>query len=169
MHCEFPDKYDQISDVNFRKLALHVFSPDGTPNWTMQLKHGHRLIRYKIGGFDSIHLDSVYYLPSEDGRQYALVSYTSQEGNVSSMTEGIAQVFELSAHRLVAIEQLEWDDDFVTSRPYLSFNERLGRLIIRSAHHLPKDVIWYASAMDVFTLHWEHNHFVKLGMHTEFL
>src|SRR5437879_5207846 len=45
MHCEFPVKYDQISDVDFRELALHVFSPDGTPNWTMQLKHGHRLIR----------------------------------------------------------------------------------------------------------------------------
>ncbi|HTD21844.1 MAG TPA: hypothetical protein VK738_04275 [Terriglobales bacterium] len=134
----------------------------------MKIEHGKRFIRYRHGGFQSVHLNAIHYLPSENGdRQYAIVSYTLQGGYGSSTVEGIAQVFELTAHHLMTIEQLEWDNDFVTSKPYLSFNEKSRRLIVRSGHPLPGDAKCCVSAMDVFTLHWEGNRFVELGMHTE--
>jgi len=80
---------------------------------------------------------------------------------------GIAQVFELYKHRLAAIQQLEWDKEFDTSKPYISFNEESHTLVIRAAHYLPQDAHCCVSAMDVVTFNWNGSAFVNPGMHPE--
>lgn len=164
----FVSSYDRVRDVDFRNLPLHIFYQDGTIFWTAKLKNGQYYRQYRPVGVDSVGLNSIHYFSSDEdaGQQYAIAFYTWISASGSSMRDEVAQVLELRNHHLRVIQQIDWGKAF-TSKPSMSFNAKLKRLIIRVAHSLPGDSHGGVSAMDVFTFSWKKNVFVKIGVHTE--
>ena len=162
-----PATYDRIEEVDFRNQTFRWSDKRGKSEIKVILKKGWYESR-DSGGYETVKLDFIHYLPSEDAtRQYAMVLYTWSFGSGSSNTDGIAQVFELFDHRLTLRQQLEWDEHFDTSKPYMSFNAKSAMLIVRTAHYLPGDAHCCVSALDVITLRWNGSRFVKNARRTE--
>jgi hypothetical protein len=167
LNHSYPATYEQIEQVDFRNLTFEVFDERGKPEMKVKLKKGWYESRDN-GGYETVKLDSIYYLPAEDANgQYAVVLYTWFYAGGSSNTYGIAQVFELLDHRLALKQQFEWDEHFDTTKPYASFNAKSTTLIVRTTHYLPTDAHCCVSAMDVVTLQWNGSHFTKKAVRTE--
>jgi hypothetical protein len=155
----YPGIFENIQKVDFRNFSV--------PESDAKLKKGWFEHRDKAG-YETVKLDSIHYLPSEDpDRQYVVVLYTTFFAGGSSSTEGIAAVFELFDHRLALKQQIDWDEHFETSHPYVSFNSKSNSLIVRTAHYLPGAAHCCVSAADVVTLRWNGTHFVKRAVRVE--
>jgi hypothetical protein len=167
LNYSYPTTYEQIEDVDFKNLTVHVFDANGKPEMKVKLTKG-SYESHENFGFETVTLDSVHPLPAKDSNsKYKVVFYTWFYGGGSSNKEGIAQVFELLEHRLTLKQQLDWDEHFDTSKPYSSLNEKSGTLMLRTAHSLPGDAHCCVSAMDVITMQWNGSRFVKKIMSTE--
>lgn len=169
----YPSSYNRIDDVDFRNLTVQLRDQGGSPISVVKLKNG-RYESHRSGtasplyGYNDIRLDSVHYLSREgDDRQYALVLYTWSSSSGSSAQAGIAEIFELLDKHLTLTQEFGWDEHFSTNKPYVSFDEQSRALILRTAHYLPGDAHGGVSAMDVITMQWNGNRFVKGTMSTE--
>jgi hypothetical protein len=166
LNYSYPTSYERIEDVDFQNLTLQVFDEQGKPEAKLKLKNGSYEDRDNAG-FETVKLDSIYYLAEDSNRRYAAVLYAWSFGGGSSNDAGIAQVFELLDHRLTLKQQLEWDKHFDTSKPYASFNENSRTLVVRTAHYLPGDAHCCVSATDVVTMRWNGNRFTQKAVRTE--
>lgn len=158
----YPDSYPSIRAVNFRNRQLQVLGQ------AVRLRNGESKWVEKGLSHNEVSLDEIFYLtqPNASGTQYALLIFTWFSAGGSSSQEGIAQVVELSDHRLQTIQELQWDQHFDTSH-YESFNPRTKTLTVRSAHYMPGDAHCCVSAMDVYTLQWNGSKFIQKSMTTE--
>jgi hypothetical protein len=162
----YPGTFEGLRDVDFNNLPLHFSSAPVKHGLIAPLKKG-RYERRSRGCMDEVVLEGSHYLPSsETGSEYALAVYNWISGCGSSSQTGIAQIYELRAHRLKVVHQLQWDEHFGASQ-YFSYDENSKTLVVRSAHYLPGDAHCCVSAMDVVTLRWNGRHLVQKGLHTE--
>jgi len=157
----YPGTYERMEAVNFRNLTLYVFDEGKKVQTQGKLGNG-SYERKDNFGYESLKLDSVHYLPSEDlNSQFALVLYTWFSVGGSSSTDGVAQIYELKNHQLKLRQQFGWDEHFGTDKKYAVFSEESRTLTVRSAHYMPGDAHCCVSAADVVALRWDGNGFTK--------
>jgi len=163
----YPEGWPSIREVDFRNLALNVFFKNERRG-RYRLRRG----RCEIDdhpGHTAVELESVHYLTSRKAdRQYALALYFMDSVSGSSSQAGIAEVFELSEGHLQVTQQIVWDLHFGQRWDTLqSFDEKTKMLGFPSAHYLPGDAHCCVSAVDVVTLRWNGERFIKADIHTE--
>jgi hypothetical protein len=170
----YPGTYNRIEDVDFRNLTVQLHDQGGSPISVVKLKNG-RYESYRsptraspLYGYNDIKLDSIHYFArGEHDRQCALVLYTWDSASGSSAQAGIAEIFELLDQHLTLRQELGWDEHFSTNKPYVSFDKQSRALILRTAHYLPGDAHGGVSAMDLITMQWNGNRFVKRALSAE--
>ncbi len=156
----FAKQYQSIRDVDFRNMPLE---PGGRG---FPLKNG-KYERQDQNQFDSIELDSIFYLdsPGSSVETYALVVFYCVTGGGSATSSGIAQVYE----RLDVGQRITWVADARSGSKsgYFLFDRKGKVLVIRSAHHIPGDAHCCISAVDVVTFAWKGTHFEKTSVRTK--
>jgi hypothetical protein len=159
--------FEQAGSIDFRNFTFLLFDKNTRVVMKGELKHG-SYEEKSPAGFDSVKLDSLYFLPSANSnQQYILALYTWEFAGGSSNIQGVAEVYKLENHKLRVTQQIDWDEHFDSEKPMVVYDKTSGTLVARTAHYLPGDAHCCVSAVDVVTLRWDSTHFVRSGLRTE--
>jgi len=155
--------YTSIRQVDFKNLTL--YGVDGGRKFTshfVQLQGGKYEMHGEHGCGEDVEIESTHYI----GQRHALVIISCVSWCGSSTSSAVAQVFEVSDHRLMVTQSIDWDDDGVDP-PFYFFDEGTNALETRAAHCLPTDGHHCQSAVDISTFRWDGSRFVRTGVRTE--
>jgi hypothetical protein len=164
----YPGTYSSIRNLNFRNFTFLNFDAVGEPAGDLTLKNGHYKEENQPFGYYSVDLDSVHYLGGPPGSGASVLILFSWFAVGGSSSQGrTARIFALTAGRLKAVQEIEWDKHFDPGSQMDFYEAKSKTLIINSAHYIPGDAHCCVSAMDVVRFRWNGAQFVQADLRTE--